>query len=215
MRGYAQGGVRGLLAAAVVVAGAVLCGTVEAAHEAAPWVYDRELRIVARESLWSATSPDRRIRRRAIVPTYVRCYRTERGFERSFERRFSETADRVIAYYAGGRDVFLRHTTCLDIHRFIDGESSLITASAFAVLLHETLHRQGVRDERITSCLANDAVGAGAEWLGYPEGNARHARHLAFVFTRRFSPPSYRMKRSSCEMLNRRTDWTDHRYLED
>ena len=213
MRGYPAGGVRGLLAAAVV-AGAVLGGTAEA-RSYVPYVYDRELRMAARETLWRATSPDRPIRRDAVLPTHVRCFRTEPGFERSFQRRYGESASRVIAYYAGGSNVFLRHTTCHNIHRFIDGENTFETAAAFSVLLHEALHRQGVRDERITTCLANDAVLPGAEWIGYTEAKAGRARHLAFAFTRRFSPPSYRMRRSSCEMLNRRTDWPDHRYLED
>jgi hypothetical protein len=200
--------VRGLLVSAVVLF-AVLSGTAEAAT----YAYDRELRIVARESLWWATSPDRPISRDAVLKTYVRCYRSENAFERSFERRYSESADRVIAYYAGGSDVFLRHSTCRDVHDFIDGRSTLQTAAAFSVLLHEVLHRQGVRDERITTCLANDAVRSGAEWIGYSDAQALRARELAFTSTRRYSPPSYRMRRSRCKLLNRRTDWPDHRYL--
>jgi hypothetical protein len=201
--------VRVLLVSAVAV-GAVLSGSAQASN----YVYDRELGFVARATLRQATEPPRRVPRNQVFRAYVRCYHSERGFERAFEQRYGAPADRVIAYYAGGSEVYLRNTTCRNVHLFIRGRHTIETSAAFSILLHEVLHRQGVRDERITTCLANDAVHAGARLLGFDEKRAVRARELAFRFTKRYSPPEYRMGIPHCRLLNRRTDWTDHRVIE-
>jgi hypothetical protein len=200
--------VRLLLVSAVVV-GAVLSGSAQASN----FAYDRELGLVARSTLRQATEPERRVPRNQVFRAYVRCYHSAKMFERAFEERYGVPADRIIAYYAGGSDVYLRNTTCRSVHLFMRGRHTLETSAAFSILLHEVLHRQGVRDERITTCLANDAVRWGAEWLGFAEERAERARELAFRFTKRYSPPEYRMGIPHCRLLNRRTDWTDHRVM--
>jgi hypothetical protein len=83
------------------------------------------------------------------------------------------------------------------------------TAGAYAVLLHEALHRQGVRDERVTTCFANESVRWGVEWFGGSEAKALRARNLAFTYTRLYAPPSYRMGKPTCLALTRRADWPD------
>ncbi len=196
---------RGLLVSAIAVA-AVLSSPAQAAN----FAYDRELGRIGRATLWRATEPDRQVPRSEVFRAYVRCYRSERAFEDAFEQRYGVSADRIIAYYAGGSDVFLRQTTCRNVHLFVRGRHTIGTSAAFSILLHEVLHRQGVRSERITSCLANDAVYAGALWLGFEEERASRARELALSFTRAYSPPEYRMGIPHCRLLNRRTDWTDH-----
>ena len=198
---------RGLVS--VVVGFAALSGSAQAAN----FEYDRRLGDVARTTLVQATEPERRVPRNQVFRAYVRCYHSGKAFEEAFEQRYGAPADRVIAYYAGGSDVFLRSTTCQHVHMFIRGRHTTQTSAAFSVLLHEVLHRQGVRDERITTCLANDAVRWGAELLGFSEERAIRARELAFRFTKRYSPPEYRMGAPHCRLLNRRTDWTDHRVL--
>ena len=202
---------RGLLASAAIAC-AVLSSTADAASNAS-FTYDRELGRIARESLWHATEPDRRVPRSQVFRAYVRCYRSERAFERAFEQRYGVSGEYVIAYYAGSTDVFLRQTTCNNVRMFVAGRHTLTTSAAFSILLHEVLHRQGVRDERITTCLANEAVRWGAEWLGLSKERALRARQLAFDFTRRYSPPEYRMGQPHCHLLNRRTDWPDHRVV--
>jgi hypothetical protein len=117
----------------------------------------------------------------------------------------------VVAYYIGGGDVYLRSTTCDNVRAFVRGRHTVHTAAAYSILLHESLHRQGVRHERITTCLANDAVRWGAQWLGFTEAKAIRARNLAFAYTTLYSPPEYKMGKPNCLLLNRRTDWTDHR----
>jgi hypothetical protein len=202
--------VRVLLVSAVAGV-AVLSGS---AAQASNYVYDRQLGMMARATLVQATEPERRVSRSEVFRAYVRCYHSGRDFERAFEQRYGAPADRVIAYYAGGSDVYLRSTTCRHINAFVRGRHTIETSAAFSILLHEVLHRQGVRDERITTCLANDAVHAGARWLGFKEKRAVRARELALRFTKRYSPPEYRMGIPHCRLLNRRTDWTDHRLIE-
>jgi hypothetical protein len=195
-----------------------LCAVLSASAQAtaaSSWTYDRELGLIARASLWRATAPAEQIPRDQVFRAYVRCYHTGTAFERAFEHRYGVPADQVIAYYAGGSDVYLRMSTCRNVHAFVRGRHTIETAAAFSILLHEVLHRQGVRNERLTSCLANDAVHAGTLWLGFEEERAVRARELALDFTKRYSPPEYRMGLPDCRRLNRRTDWTDHRTFGD
>lgn len=150
---------------------------------------DPILGTVARASLWQAASQEARLSLRKVLRVYVRCYRDKRTFERTFERRFGESARRVVAYYVGGGEVHLRNGTCENVRMFLRGRHTVYTAGAYAILLHEALHRQGVRNERITTCFANEAVRWGALWHGFGEAQALRARNLAFAYSRLFSPP--------------------------
>jgi hypothetical protein len=175
------------------------------------FVHDQELATIARESLWRAAGGGERITRSEILRVRVRCYVDKRSFEQSFEARYGLSATRVIAYYAGGADVHLRDTTCNNVRAFLGGTHTVLTAAAYSILIHESLHRQGIRDERITTCLANDAVRWGALWFGFDVHEALRARNLALTFTKLFSPPDYRMGKPNCLLLTRRTDWVDYR----
>ena len=190
-----------LIPAAVV--GAMFTGVVRSAPVEA-YVYDRELGIVARASLAQA-APGRTLK--DVLRVYVRCYRDKRAFESTYERRSGESARWVVAYYAGRSDIHLRNGTCAGVHEFFEGRRTVYTAGAFSVLLHEALHRQGLRDERTTTCLAIDAVRWGAEWLGSSEAQALRARGLAFTYSRFFAPRAYRMGKLDCLALARRKDW--------
>jgi hypothetical protein len=200
--------VKALVAIVSVLLSATIAGT---AHAAQPFVYDQELATVARESLWRSVTTGPPVSRAEVERVRVRCYRDKRTFERTFEGRFGLSASRVIAYYAGGADLHLRDGTCNNVRAFLTGTHTVYTAASYSILLHEALHRQGVKDERVTSCLANDAVRWGALWFGFEEPQALRARNLALTFTRRYSPPEYRMGKPNCLLLNRRTDWVDHR----
>jgi hypothetical protein len=197
----------------LLLAAVACCAVLAASAEAAPrpaFAYDRELANAARATLVRAADL-RPVARRDVLRVYVRCYRDRPAFERTFERRFGVSAHRVIAYYAGGADVHLRSTTCHNARLFLAGRHTVLTAAAFAVLVHESLHRQGLRDERLTTCFANEAVRWGAEWAGFPEARALRARNLAFTYTRLYSPPSYFMGRPTCLALARNRDWTSFR----
>jgi len=195
-----------VLLVSAVIAGAIVSSAAQAART---FVYDQELGTVARESLWRSVTPA--VSRSQVKDVAVRCYRDKRSFERAFEGRFGLSATRVIAYYAGGADIHLRNGTCNGVRSFLMGRHTVYTAAAYAILLHEALHLQGVRDERVTTCLASDAVRWGALWFGFDEGEALRARNLALTFTRLYSPSDYRMGKPNCLLLNRRTDWVDHR----
>jgi len=187
------------------IVGAVVTGAARSAPDQA-YVYDRELGTVARVSL-SQAAPQ--ISLKKVLRVYVRCYRDKESFDQVFERRFGGSARRVVAYYVGGGDVHLRNGTCESVHAFLSGHRTVYTAGAYAVLLHEALHRQGVRNERTTTCLANEAVRWGVEWLGLGEAKALRARNLAFTYTRLYSPLSYRMGKPDCLVLTRRSDWPE------
>ena len=95
----------------------------------------------------------------------------------------------------------------LQDRRVLQGRHTVYTAGAYAILLHEALHRQGVKNERITTCLSNEAVRWGALWHGFSEAQALRARNLAFAYTRLFSPPDYYLGKPDCLVLTRRKDW--------
>ena len=174
-------------------------------------VYDRELGALARGSLRQAVTDGARPSLREVLRVYVRCYPDRQSFERTFERRFGAPAGRVIAYYAGGPVVHLRGGTCVGVRAFLDGRQTVVTAGAYAILLHESLHRQGIRDERLANCFANDAVRWGAEWLGFDEQRSLRARDLAFAFSRKFTPRAYHLGMPDCLALTRREDWVNLR----
>ena len=198
--------VKRLLVLAAIVSG-VATGTAEAA---ATFRYDRELGDIARASLVHAVSDERPFSRTNARRVYVRCYRDKKTFEWVFEQRYGVPAGRVVAYYAGGADLHLRKGTCANVRTFLGGRHTVYSAGAYAILLHEALHRQGVGIERLTSCLANEAVRWGAERFGFDEMTALRARNLAFAYTRLFGPPLYRMATPNCLALTRRTEWPDH-----
>jgi hypothetical protein len=202
--------VKALLAISSVLVGLAVAGTAQAAPVPS-FSYDQELATVARESLWRSVTTGPPISRSEVERVRVRCYTDKRTFERTFEGRFGLSATRVIAYYAGGADLHLRDGTCANVRAFLSGRHTVYTAAAYSILLHEALHRQGVKSERITTCLANDAVRWGALWFGFEDEQAVRARNLALTFTKLFSPPAYSMGKPNCLLLNRRTDWVDHR----
>lgn len=196
---------RNLLLCAVVVSG-IMAGSARSAPVQA-YVYDRMLGTAARASLLQAASQEAHLSLRDVLRVYVRCYRDKRSFERTFERRFGESATRVVAYYVGGGDVHLRNGTCENVRTFLRGGHTVYTAGAYAILLHEALHRQGMRNERITTCFANEAVRWGALRYGFSEARALRARNLAFAYSRLFSPPEYHLGKPDCLALTRRKDW--------
>jgi hypothetical protein len=169
---------------------------------------DRWFATVARQSLWRATI-DAGVSRQRVKPVSVRCYRDRLSFEESFESRAGTPAEHVAAYYAGGRDVHLRNGTCANIRLFFLGRRTVLTAGAYAILLHESLHRQGLVDERFTTCFANEAVRWGSLWFGLSESQSLRARNLAFAYTRLYAPRSYRMGKPNCLLLTRQMEWIE------
>ena len=193
----------------VVVAATV--AVLASSGEAAPrtYDYDRWFATIARQSLWQSAT-DAGTRRGDVRSVAVRCYHDKQSFEQSFEIRSEEVPPRrVVAYYAGGRDLHLRNVTCANIGLFFQGRHTVLTAAAYSILLHEALHRQGLASERFTTCFANESVRWGALWFGFSEAQALRARNLALTYTRRYAPKAYRMGKPNCLALTRETEWTE------
>jgi hypothetical protein len=169
--------------------------------------YDEELSRVARETLWQSAAEGTAIKRGEVLSVGVRCYLSRQTFEETFEGRTGISARKVIAYYSGGRDVHLRGGTCQGVHLFLGGQRTVLTAGAYSILLHETLHRQGIKNERLTTCFADESVRWGARWFGASEEAALRARNLAFTYTRVYAHPSYRMGRPNCLVLTDGREW--------
>lgn len=191
-----------------VIACAALPGT---AHAALPFAYDRELGDVARATLVQAVNDGRPFSRADVQRVYVRCYRDKQAFEEAFLNIFGLPAGRVVAYYIRGPDLYLRNGTCTNVRAFLEGRHTVYTAGAYAILLHEALHRQRVGNERITTCFANEAVRWGALRFGFSEAQALRARNLALTYSKLFAPPGYFMGAPTCLALAERTEWPDHR----
>ena len=172
-----------------------------------PFSYDPVLATIARETLWQSGIEDSDLTRADVLPLVVRCYRSAASFDSAFERRFGRSARRVVAYYAGGRDVHLRPGTCKSVRSFFRGHVTVLTAGAYAILLHEALHRQGLSDERLTTCFADESVRWGMRWYGFSDPQALRGRNLAFAYTRLYAPPSYRMGKPNCLALTDHKSW--------
>jgi hypothetical protein len=163
--------------------------------------YDPALSLAVKDGLSAATFEDEDA---VVKKVYVKCYRDRAAFERPLLPRFGVRPDEarfLTAYYAGGGEVHVRAGSCANARLFAGGLVRWDTAAAFSVLLHEALHRQGIDDERATTCLANDAVRWAGKALGLSDLQADRARLLAFRYTAQHVPPYYRMSRFACLRL--------------
>jgi hypothetical protein len=97
-----------------------------------------------------------------------------------------------------GSEVHIRRGTCDNAKKFVYGLIRWDTAAAFSIVLHEAMHRQGVKTERAANCLANDGVFWAGKYFGYSAQEAEKARVLAFNYANRTAAPEYRMSRFEC-----------------
>jgi hypothetical protein len=160
--------------------------------------------------------------------TYIRCYANAASFEAPLLRQGAARSEvrGTIAYFAGQGIVNIRDGTCRRARMF--SNQAIVTtetASAMATILHETLHRQGIRDERITECFANEAVKY-AGWLAHwnslatrndetwagSEATGSRARDLAFAASKRWIARSYLMPRAECLRLTKSFSWAEYRH---
>jgi len=84
--------------------------------------------------------------------TYVRCYAPA-------EWRRVAPSPLTVGFYRGGSWIHVREATCLNAVKVLKGQVNYTNAVAISTLLHETIHRQGVRSEGITECLASWMTG--------------------------------------------------------
>jgi hypothetical protein len=189
------------------------------------FTYDRELAWWVVNSLELASRYTGSETKRIPHRTYVRCYKSTTAFEAPLLRKqiAAQDARHVIAYYAGGGEIHVRTETCTRAREFVSGRITLRSAEAISTLLHETLHRQGIRNEHVTECYANDAVkyaGWLARWNQLTADDAKtwraserygeRARQLAFAASRRQVAYGYYTPMPEC--LNRvgTLSWADY-----
>ena len=170
--------------------------------------YDESLSKIARETLWQAADGGMRIRRGKVKSVGVRCYRDKKTFEDVFQRTFGASARQVIAYYAGGRDIHLRGTTCSNVHLFFCGLNTVRTAGAYAILLHESLHRQGIAGRAAHDVLRERGGALGDALVRGSEPKALRARNSPSSSRAIYAPPSYRLGRPNCLAKTRGSEWT-------
>jgi hypothetical protein len=102
-------------------------------------------------------------------PVEVRCYDSRAEFDDVVYRLGGDPRG-LIAYYRGGNTIHMRNATCLEAHRFIEGDYRAENVGAFSSLLDEALHRQGFVDEHNTETFALAAMwhaGRLAQWQKY------------------------------------------------
>lgn len=200
-----------ILTALVAVVAAVAVPLAGAGVSVAP--YDRDLGVSARWSLdaakFSTTAHPTRF-------VYVRCYRSDADFDGAGAWRFGESMVNRWAYSIRWT-VYMRGRQCRLAHQFISRMLAQTTQAvtpaevgAYATLLHESLHVQGIRDEQVTECLANDSV----RWvaLGYdiPKSEANRLSRMAFSWSYRNVAASYQSDPTSCEKITQQYDWASY-----
>ncbi len=212
-----------LLAAALAAVGLV----VPTAGSANGYVYDKDLSWWAVNSLELASEYTGSEKKQIPYRTYIRCYTDADSFEAPLLREGTSPTEvrETIAYYSGQGSVNIRNGTCRRARQFSeDALMTTETASAIATILHETLHRQGVHDERITECFADDAVKY-AGWLAHwnslakrndatwaaSEVKGSRARDLAFAASKRWIARDYLMPKAECLRLTRSFSWAEYR----
>ena len=214
-----------VLVAAVLALATALSPSAGAANG---YVYDKDLSWWAVNTLELASESTGSGVKQIPYRTYIRCYANAETFEAPL-RRQGAARDEVrstIAYFAGQGIVNIRNGTCRRARLFAN--RALVTtetASAMATILHETLHRQGIRDERITECFANDAVkyaGWLAHWNGLAtqddetwaasEATGTRARNLAFAASKRWIARDYLMPQGECLRLTKSFSWAQYRH---
>lgn len=190
-------------------------------------MYDRDLSWWAVNTLELASEYTGSEKKQIPYRTYIRCYTSAASFEGPLLRDGASRSDArgTIAYYAGQGSVNIRNGTCRRARQF--SKHALMTtetASAMSTILHETLHRQGVRAERITECFANDATKY-AGWLAHwnslakrddatwtaSEAKGSRARDLAFAASKRWIAREYLMPKGECLRLTRSFSWAEYR----
>jgi hypothetical protein len=177
--------------------------------------YDTTLGVEARYALQSAKFQGNNY---SVKQIYVRCYRDDQTFNAAAMWRFGEDLTYVWAYtLAKSHTVYMRGRECNSAHSFMrklkSGRLDMIEpyeVGAYSTLLHEALHVQGYKDEKMTECAANDSV----RWAvmgnyGFSKGEANFLSRMAFAWSYKAVARSYYTNPSQCQRSLNGADWTD------
>ena len=204
---------RRLLALLAVLALAIPASSITAASASSgtSYHYNLTLRAWVHNSLELASYGAGGHGKTIPFPVEVRCYTDRSSFEAGAYRRGASlrSIPEIIAYYVGGNTVHMRAGTCADALEFTRGVFTAETVGAFTTLLHESLHRQGFRNENLTEAFAIAAMYVAGRFVEYEQYRAKGATdqdaawratapygakvlHIAFVQSNHVAPPSYR-----------------------
>lgn len=154
-------------------------------------------------------------------PVYVRCYDNDAEFEKAGAWRFGESLAGVIAYaQKSNKTVHMRPFDCKLARQFKNDAERGIPPSkwatfAYSTLLHEALHVQGVSNERVTECLANDSIRWSAMAFGLPKQYANLASRVAWDMSAKYTGTKYHSVSGQCQASLAENDWTDYTGTDD
>jgi hypothetical protein len=132
---------------------------------------------------------------RPFKSTYVRCY-TDRGW-----RQASNHRPHLMGFYRHGSWINVRGRFCTNALKALKGQTNTTNVVALSTLMHETIHRQGVRDEAKTECLSHWMTAHGVKaWTG-SERKALSALGRSAAFAKRSLPARYQMSNAACGRL--------------
>jgi hypothetical protein len=156
------------LLALLALAIAAAAFAVAPADAATSYHYDRGLRAWVHEALEAASYTDTH-GKTIPWPVEVRCYTDRSSFEWAAYRRGDNPHDipLIVAYYAGGNTIHMRAGTCAAAAAFTEGVYTAQNVGAFKTLMHEALHRQGFRNERLTEAFAIASMRAAGQFVAY------------------------------------------------
>src|SRR5262249_31474978 len=128
-------------------------------HSLRAWVHD-SLELASYTPRHGKTIP---------FPVEVRCYTNRFSFEAGAYRRGDSprVIPAVLAYYDAGNAIDIGAGRCADALAFTHGIFTAETVGAFTTLLHESLHRQGLKDENLTEAFAIAAMRTAGQLVEY------------------------------------------------
>lgn len=129
----------------------------------------------------------------AYKSTYVRCYSDVEW------RKVRRGHHGLMGWYDGGVWIHVRAATCTNALKALNrGQTSYTNIVAVATLIHETIHRQGIKNERVTECLSTWlAAHAVHQWTGSVQ-KALRTLALARKFGRDRLPMRYQTTDAQC-----------------
>lgn len=198
--------------ALVALAAAVIASTASASTS---YHYDNGLRWWVHETLESASYTA--THGKAIpLPVEVRCYTDRHAFELGLYERGDDprVIPSIIAYYSGGNTIHMRAGTCAEAAEFTRGVFTAQTVGAFTTLLHESLHRQGFKNENLTEAFALGAMRAAGQFVQFANYTNRGATDTAAAW-KAAAPAGDKVFRIAFNQSNRivaanyRTSWKE------
>lgn len=124
--------------------------------------------------------------------TYVRCYPDSEW------RKVRRGHSGLMGWYDGGVWIHVRASTCTNSAKALRGETSNTNVVALSTVIHEAIHRQGIRSESTTECLATWlAAHAVLAWTG-SEAKALRTLSMTRTFARSRLPGQYQTTNEEC-----------------